>query len=619
MVELVGGYTGQILEIDLTDESVRKTPLDLEIAKKFIGGRGLADKLFWDRMKPGIDPLSPENQFMLFTGPLTGFLTGNVTVARFKSPLVCTTNGIPLLGHAATGGHWGPELKAAGYDGVIITGKAEKPVYIYIKNDDIEIRDAKHLWGKITHETEPKIKNETDPLARVLCIGPAGENLVRYASIQQEYFRGLCRCGSGAVWGSKNLKAIAIRGTKDLPLENPEAYKELFEKVFKLVVKDRQFVYLRRRWGSITASLMQCEYSTGPIKNWREAYWDEGGKWFEPAAVFQWESRCRVKNRGCYGCITPCMQLGVIRKGPHAGMVDNPDFDSTALIGPNCMVTDPNGLYALEAFIEQCGLDSISFGNVVSWAMECYEKGIITKQDLDGIELTWGNVDAMFKLAKKVTCREGIGDLLAEGVKRASEKVGKGSEKFAMHCKGVEWGAGGGAGQRRDVHMCYNYAMSSHGGVHKYGSTIAWQNGIAMFDSLTYCYYHSEILGGPITWEIISEALKVVTGLNLIPSEDDWNKIAWRILMLERVWNLREGYRPERDDILPDRVHDEPLTQGPKAGTPAAIYPREQFEVDKQRWYKERGCDTHGIPTKETLKTLDLDFVIPWLEKLNLF
>jgi aldehyde:ferredoxin oxidoreductase len=609
---MVGGYAGKILDINLTDSSVKKTPLDYDDAKKFIGGRGLMDKLLWDRFKPGTGAFDEENLLMIFVGPLTGVLTGNRTIIRFKSPLTATATGLNLMGHTATGGNFGPELKLAGYDGIVVKGKSPTPVYLCINDENVEIRDAQHLWGRTIFATEVKIKEETDPFTRVLSIGPAGERLVRYACINQEYFYSGSRCGGGTVMGSKKLKAVAVRGTQDIPIENPEKCLALEREAIGMILSDPTTTYSRNRWGSTIANISSSDRSTGPLKNWRESYWGDD---VEKGGPLQWESRCRVKNRGCYACPMPCNQLGVIREGPWAGTFDIPDYDSTDLLHPNCMVTDPNGVYALSSHLDAYGLDSVSTGNTLSWTMECYEKGILTKDDLDGVDLTWGNVPAMFKMVEKIYRREGIGDLLAEGIRIASEKVGKGSEKFAMHCKGVEWGVGG-AGNNRDSRETFCYVMSDHGGVHLYGTTIEGQNRFAVSDSLTFCIRNIGDRPGTLSQEIIARAFKAATGWDLLADQEEWDKFANRVLILERVWNIREGLIPDRDDQLPDRVFEEPLTLGPKAGTPAAVYSREQFEKDKQEWYNARGCDEHGIPTKDTLKALGLEFTIPQLEKI---
>jgi aldehyde:ferredoxin oxidoreductase len=492
---VVYGYAGRILDVDLTNGEINKTPLDGEYAQKLLGARGLMTKLLWDRIKPDTQGFSPDNLIMFFTGPLTGLLSGNRTIVRFKSPLTSTSTGLNLMGHTSTGGNWGPELKYAGFDGVIVKGKAEEPVYIYVNDGDAEIRSAKHLWGRSIFETEVTLKKEIDPFVRVLQIGPAGEKLVRYACINQEYFYSASRCGGGAVMGSKMLKAIAVRGTLEIPVDNIDELLELEEILHPRLRSDETYVYGRRRWGSTTANVSSSDSSTGPLKNWREAYWGDD---IERGGPLQWEARCRVKNRGCFGCPTPCNQLGIIREGPWAGTFDIPDYDSTDLIHPNCMVTDHNGVYALSSFLDSVGMDSISTGNTLSWVMECYEKGILTKKDLGGVELTWGNVPAMFQMVKKIVKREGIGDLLAEGIRIASEKIGKGSEMFAMHCKGLEWGVGG-AGNNRDQRETFCYVMSDRGGSHMYGTSIDGQDNIAIADCLTMCDSLTlRLSGGPL-------------------------------------------------------------------------------------------------------------------------
>lgn len=247
--------------------------------------------------------------------------------------------------------------------------------------------------------------------------------------------------------------------------------------------------------------------------------------------------------------------------------------------------------------------------------MECYEKGILSRDDLDGVELTWGNVPAMFKMVDKIIRREGVGNLLAEGVRIASAKTGKGSDRFAMHCKGVEWGVGG-AGNNRDKRETFCYVMSDHGGVHLYGTSVDGQNRTAVADSLTVCMRNLTFDTNSIQLPTLSRALKAATGWDMLTDKTEFDALANRIIILERAWNIREGLRPDRDDIMPERVFTEPLTLGPKAGTPAAIYDRKQFEADKQEWYAARGCDERGIPTKETLRNLGLDFVVPTLDNL---
>jgi aldehyde:ferredoxin oxidoreductase len=607
---MIGGYAGKILEVDLTTSKVNKIPLDMDIVRNYIGGRGYMDRLLWDRVGPSVQPFASDNQIMFFTGPTTGLLSSPNTVLRFKSPLTSSKRGRSGIGHTVIGAQWGPELRFAGYDGLIVTGRAENPVYLYVHDDDIEVRKAKHVWGMTSFQTEAKIKEETDPLARVLCIGPAGENLVRYASVQSEYFRSAARCGGGAVMGSKNLKGIAVRGTKGIRLADKETCFRMMKDALEAPKRNPQDAYQRLRWGTSLGTIGASDRSVGPYKNFKEASYP--GDDVEKSGGLQWEMRSRIKNRGCFGCPTPCMQVGVTRTGPYAGTVDSPDFDSTDLIGPNCAITDQDGMYAVSSLCDGLGLDAISTGVTLSWTMESYEKGVLTKKDLGGVDLTWGNVPAMLEMTKRIARREGIGDILAEGVKRASEKVGKGTERFAIHSKGVEFGIGG-VGNSRDEGQGMNFGMSPYGGVHHYGANIPAQNIQAMCDSLTVCTFHGRGLG----WEPLSRLLNAATGVELVKSFDHWNEIASRQIILERAWTIREGFVPLEDDVLPDRMHDEPFQTGPKAGKPTAVYARVLYEKHKQQWYKDRGCDTNGIPTKETLQKLNLDFCIGDLQKLG--
>ena len=607
---MVGGYAGQILEVNLSTSKVTKIPLDMSIAGEYIGGRGYMDRLLWDRVGPSVLPFSPENEIMFFTGPMTGLLSSPMTVLRFKSPATASKRGKSGVGHAVIGAQWGPELKFAGYDGLIATGRAEKPVYIYVKDDNVEIRKASHIWGMTAFQTEAKVKEETDANARVLSIGPAGDNLVRYASVQTEYFRAAARCGGGAIMGSKNLKAIAVRGTKGISLVDKDTCFKMMAEAAEAPIRNPAIGYQRVRWGTSLGTLGASDDGRGSLKNFITGFW---GDEIEKAGGLQWEMRSRIKNRGCFGCPTPCMQVGITRTGPYAGTVDSPDYDSTELVGPNCAVTDKDGMFAVSSLCDELGLDSISLGGVLGWAMECYEKKIFSQRDLGGIDLTWGNVPAMLEMTKRISRREGIGDLLADGIKKASEKIGKGTERFAIHSKGVEFGMGG-CGNTRDEAQGLNFGVSPYGGVHHFGTSIPGQDIQAMSDCLTCCTFHSRGLG----WESLSKILNAATGLKIVESFEQWNEIAARQIVLERAWMTREGFVPDEDDVLPPRMHEEPLTTGPKAGTPAAVYAKELYEKHRQQWYKDRGLNENGIPTKETLNRLKLGFCINDLQKLGM-
>jgi len=599
----MSGYMGKILDVDLSRNSYKILDLDMDIAKRFIGGRGLGAYLLWERLPAHADPLDKDAPLMFLLGPISGLLPGGAQLCTFfKSP----ETGVTLC-HSIVGSHFGVELKSAGFDGIIITGKAEKPVYLKIFDHDISFEDASHLWGKSTFNTEKILKKElNNHRVKMLSIGIAGENGVRFAGIQHDYYHSAARGGSGCLMGSKNLKAIVVKGSKGFDVAEPEEFYKVYNKIFEMLkrarTEERRGYYLVR-WGSSAGSMWHSDVSELDVKNYREAHWED----IDKISGFEFERKSKVKNRGCYLCPFSCMQLGVIRDGKHAGRTATPDFDSTSTIGAGCLVTDHDGLIYLNSLGDELGIDNISLGNVTSFTMECYERGIITKDDLGGIDLTWGNVEAMEALWNLIVQRKGIGEILSLGVKKAAETFGKGAEHFAMHCKGLEFGA---YATQAKHERGLQFAVGDRGGCHHYGLTIKEQNHRVMADSLLVCTWHRHF----ITPDIYMDALNAATGFNFAHS--DWDLLAERFLILARAYNLREGIRPLKDDILPLRVHNDPLTSGPQKG---AVYPIEKFKKDRENWYKIRGMNSEGIPTKEHLKELDLEFVIETLEKEGLY
>jgi aldehyde:ferredoxin oxidoreductase len=444
--------------------------------------------------------------------------------------------------------------------------------------------------------TEVALKEAmADPRLRVLCIGPAGENLVTFASIQQEYFRSAARGGAGMLMGSKRLKAITVRGHGPIPVAQPETFAARHGDMLSKLrgARTRRRGYGLVRWGSTISHDPHSDVSELDVRNYREGYWSQ----VDEIGGLEYERRCKVRSRSCFACPICCLQTGVLREGPHAGTLTNPDFDSFGTIGPGCLVTDFAGAHYLSALGDDLGMDNASLGNVVGFAMECYERGLLTKADCDGLELTWGNVAAMESLWGKIARREGIGALLAEGTRSAAEKIGRGAETFAMHAKGLSF-----AGYTPTAHpdRALQYAVGDRGGCHHYGLNLEEQNARAWADSLTCCAWHRAMLSPAEYLGLLSAA----TGWEYSP--DDWNEIAWRLLIMARAFNIREGMVPTRDDVLPARVHDDPLTQGPLAGT---RYPREDFLRDRAEWYAVRGCDEQGYPTRATLERLGLGFV----------
>jgi len=589
----------RILEIDLSERKTKVIELPDQWVREYIGGRGLGTRLLWERTKEGLEPLAPEAEMYILTGPLTGIATGGAhTCLTFKSPLSGNT-----IGFAVTGAQWGTELRCTGYDGIILKGKSSKPVYLMIKDDEVEIRDAEHLWGTTTWQAQQLIKNELkDPHFKVLAIGPAGENLVSFASIGQEQFRAAARCGSGTVWGSKGLKAIAVRGTNPIRTFDPLGTIKVRQDLEKVLLESRTghprgFELVR--YGNSISLTAHNDEGRLVTKNYQEGYF-EG---INEVGGLKYDLRYYAKSRSCSGCPLGCMKLGIIRDGDFAGNLVCPDFDSTANIGPGCNISDLGSMVFLSRWADEQGFDATSLGNITGFAMECYEKGILSLADLDGIKLEWGNTGAVLDLWQKIVKREGIGDTLAHGVKYAAQTFGKGAEKLAMHCKGVEFpGFVPQGGHKKGL----QYAISDRGPCHHYGSTINEQNQRVWADSLTVCSWQRRLVDP----QIYMDLLQVAMGWDIELSE--WDITAERMLLLARTYNIREGIIPEMDDVLPERVHTEPLTKGKKAGS---VYPLEKFKADRLKWYEERGCDSTGVPKIEHLINLGLDFAVPVIKK----
>jgi aldehyde:ferredoxin oxidoreductase len=464
------GYAGKFLEVDLSREKTWETTLDEGILEAFLGGRGLAAKILWDRLGdrwPQVDPLGPENIFLALTGPLTGIYPGSRICCSGKSPL---SNGV--IGATASS-EFASELKMAGYDGVIVTGKASSPVYILVTDEGGEIRGAEHLWGKTGEETirmlnrevsgelerrRPNIGLVKEPAA--IYIGPAGENRVRTAAVMTKICHAAGYGGYGAVMGSKNLKAIVVRGRGPLPeVAAPETVKVLWKEIHSYLISRERF----RRWGTGYGGYsVGAEMSSEPVRNWQSEWHDErglGGPRFE---VPYWVKRYWSD----FNCTLSCMKLGCIKAGRWKGdITDLPDYEMQAYLGPNLGVFDAGDVTHLSAVLDSLGLSGINSGNTMAFAAELYQRGILKEGDL-GLKLKWGDAEAFTKLAWMIAKREGIGDILAEGTYRAALKISqlKGVDvtPYAVHVKGVEVGA---HGTRSGLDMNpIGYAASVQGG-----------------------------------------------------------------------------------------------------------------------------------------------------------
>jgi aldehyde:ferredoxin oxidoreductase len=586
-----GGYTGKILDVDLSSGAIKKVDLKPEIARKFIGGRGLGAWYLWSRTKEREDPLGPENVICLMAGPLTGLPMGRTTLVS-KNPL---TGGIA---HTTAGGDFHPELKFAGYDGVIITGRAEELVYISIIDEEVEIRDASPIQGLDTHNTFEKIKKlHDDPFIKSICIGPAGEKQVRYACVSTEYWCTYGRSGLGAVFGSKKLKAIAVRGTRGFPIIDKaklmEAYNLWMDFLKKQAAGERS---IRSRFQEPYLATIFGNIGQQGVRNNQEAYapkaWQLGS--------FNHDLKHWVRHWSCFGCPIHDRQIGIVRYGPYAGtMAKGPSYEPTSGLGALCGIFEPEAVMYLVELADKLGFDCVGLGRVVAFAMELYEKNILKEEDFDGIKLEWGDPKAGEELIKKICNREGIGDLLAEGVKRASERIGGDAPKYALHIKGQE---AIGRDWRAVLETAIGEATANRGADHLQGTTPEEQFSAALVDSLCLCFYHSVFHGYYQHLGLYSKILNLVTGWSTSPEE--LMTIGERIWNLEKCFNVREGMT-RKDDMVPDRVFDDPVPSGPTKG---ATLDRGTFAERLDKYYEKRGWDKNtGIPTREKLIELGLD------------
>jgi aldehyde:ferredoxin oxidoreductase len=619
---MILGYAGKFLEVNLSTGEVKETRFN-EVLRDYIGGRGLAAKILWDRLGSkweAIDTLGPENILLFLTGPLTGFFPGGRICVSGKSP---QSNGV--VG-STVAGEFGVELKCAGYDGIIVTGEAEKPVYLFVKDSDVEIRDASHVWGKDAKQTVAILTKECRELLNkrfskkgewkepaILYIGPAGENRVRTAVVAAKWTHAAGYGGYGAVMGSKRLKAVVVKGSGPLPeVADMEKVKELTQAVCNDVYESE----LWRRWGTGSAGYeVGAKTSSEPVRNWQEEWHDE-----KSFGVDQFESRVWVKPYwGDFGCPTTCLKIAVVKTGKFKGAItDNPDYELQAYLGTNLGIFTPEENVFLASLIDDLGLCGIQTGNVMGFAAELFQRGILTKDDLDGLELKWGDAEAFASLAKKIAFREGIGDLLAEGTYRAALKIQKMKNvevlQYAVQCKGIGIGAHG-IRSEKDYPESYSYACSVQGGDHTSTASLRLSGGeIAMIlnDSAVYCSFN--IFGIPQNLKF--EFYKAVTGVEL--TQEDWvNTKALRILQLQRAMLLLGGpdlkWNPKIHDSNPPRFY-EPLPSGPYKGK---TIDKTEVEREIMRYYESVGWDEKGIPKSETLRKLGLSDVDKALEKMR--
>ncbi len=613
------GYAGRILHIDLTTGKTYTEPLNEEYAKKYIGGIGLGIRLWLDHSKPGVDPFSPENPLILTTGPISGTVWptgGNGHAFVSKSP---QSYGV---GEAKSHGSFGTELKRAGYDAVIFKGKAERPVYVWIDDDSVQILDASHLMGKSPAETEDAIREELgDYYIRVAAIGPAGEKLVRIACIINDKTRAAGRTGLGAVMGSKNLKAIAVRGTRDIEVAKTEEFMEFVKEFHERMKGPATKKY--RTLGTPENVLVHNSLHCMPTRNYNNAH-------FEGAEKVSGESlneRFVAKIIGCSSCAMRCEHICVVAEGPYKGTMTRMEYEPLWAMGPYCGVDRLDAIIKGMDLCNYYGMDSISAGVIVGFAMDCYENGIITDKDTDGIEARFGNHEALVQLLEKMGKREGIGDILAEGVKIAGEKIGKGAEKLAQHIKGVEVT---GYDLRCLKTAALGFAVSFRGADHNRHGAYAFdvkgkvnrlvvekgrgkmvkdmEDLYTVIDSLIVCKFSRGTYYKGI--EDMARLYTLVTGIKMTPEE--LQRSGERINNVARIFNIREGLG-RKDDTLPWKVMNQPITdEGPAKG---AYVSQKELDLLLDDYYEARGWTKEGIPTIEKLKELAMDDLIPIVEQ----
>jgi len=615
-----GGYTGKILRINLTDQSITKEDLPQKTAKDYIGGAGFCIKYLFDEVKKGEDPLGPGNKLIFAPGPFTGtkIPCASRMAVGAKSPLTNT------IGVALTGGYFPVELKYAGYDAVIIEGKAEKPTYIQIKDSKVQLRSAVDLWGMKTSDCQQVIKNKlNDQSVRIACIGPAGENLSKMASIINE-MRAAGRRGLGAVMGSKNLKAIAIKGTGTIAVSSAEKFKPAVA-AMKGAMKDSPTLYpFFSKTGTSGGVDMFCSLGIFAAKNYSAT-----GE-FEPVAEIglKAQSSRRAGRAHCSGCPVGCTHLKRVKTGAHAGTIaEGPEFETLYSFGGMTGVEDIDSVIAADRLADEYGLDTISAGVTIAFAMELYEKGILNSDDTGGMELNFGNHIAMLELLRLMSFREGIGDLLADGTKAAAEKIGKGSEKYAMHVKGLELPAYDPRGSKAQG---VNYATAYCGADHNRGYAIQEIFGhsipfsvnrfdikrkgeltafnqdmrTAIGDCTTFCIFVFDMALAESAFQIIGNLLSALTGFEY--TQDDFMKVGERINNIARAFNVREGFT-RAQDTLPNRLLTEPLKAGASKGHALS---KNDLDEMLDEYYTKRGWDLNtGNPKREKLVELGLEYV----------
>ncbi|MEA4825334.1 MAG: aldehyde ferredoxin oxidoreductase family protein [Clostridium sp.] len=609
------GYWGKILEIDLDSRSTKIIPIKDEEYKKYLSGSGLGAKILYEQYDYKKPALSAENPLIF----INGFLTGLPAPTAAKSTVVSKSPLTGIWGESIVGGFWGAQIRKTGFDGFVVKGKAEKPVAIYINDDNVEFLDAKDLWGKDVYETEELLKERTDKKAEVACVGIAGENLVSYAGIMigGRETRAAGRCGLGTLMGFKNLKAIAVKGTKQPEVYDSKRLRDLVKEFMPNLIKNAEVLHDYGTLGTIQGVESEGDL---PIKNWTLGSWEEGATKTSGQMLAQ---TCQTGHYACYTCPVRCGKSAEVRVGAYKGSVGHgPEYETGAAFGALILNDDLDYICAANDLCNRYGLDTIETGNTIAMAIECYENGLLTKEDTDGIELKWGIKDELLEVIEKIAHKEGIGKILAKGSRKAAEEIGGIAKEFAIQTKGLSYAmhdprayttmvAGYATTNRGACHLgtlgyfseggavpreCVGFSKKTepHGFEGKAEYAIRLQNFMNLFDALGLCKF---IMLGHITPEIMKNWVNAVTGWNL--STEEMELIGDRLFNLKRMYNVRLGIS-RKDDVLPPRL----LMHDRKTGGAGGSIPN--YTRILKDYYDYREWTPEGIPTEEKLNKLGI-------------
>jgi len=598
----------KLLIIDLTKKSYRAEQIAQSVLDDYLGGRGLGAYLIYHNLPGRVNPISSDNIIIFSCGPAQG------TNAYYSSRAVLTTKS-PLTDaylYSIASGRLGHDMKRAGYAAIMIAGRAADPVYLIINDEKVEFRSAKPFWGQMTEEAQAGMLEDAKiDGASTVCIGPAGERLMKLAVVATEgdKIRTFARGGPGAVMGSKNLKGLVVFGSQKVRIANKSSFAEAQSIIRELIKNNQVFRQNRRRFGTGSDMMVMNEIGILPTRNWQTGVF----KNVTGIALTEIEETWPRQNVSCGPyCINPCSHTIELDHGPWKGAkTEGPEYETIYAFGSNCGVDQFDAIVAAEEICDQYGIDTISCGLSVSFAMECFEKGLISKKDTEGIDLRFGNAEGMVETVKRIAQGQGIGALLGEGVRRASEKI-PGSSGFAMHVKGLEFG---GYECRGLWGQALQFALSSRGACHHaFGlparipaelqaptqlegkGSLVKNSAIArvLYDSAILCALNISVVG----LDTVTKVLNSLTGKGYLV--EDWKKVGFRVINLERLFNIREGLG-RQDDILPKRLLEDPLPEGPRKGSTVPI------DALLEEGYRAMGWDIEtGVPLKETLDPLGL-------------